>query len=53
MKNRYVKKPWEKKKPHKDSVRIKGRVVLSFSRGRNGYGARKDGQRIKLERLRW
>lgn len=50
MKNRLKKMPWEKKQVHKDSVRIKGAGVISFSKGRNSYGAKKDGKRIDLKR---
>jgi len=44
------KKPWERKKKHTDSYRVKGARRITFTIGRNGCGARMDGKRVELKR---
>ena len=46
------KKAWKKKKKHIDSVHIKNAGKITFSRGRNGFGARMDGK-IQVLKKKW
>jgi len=49
-KTRRASDPKRRRRTHKDSVHIAGRRKVTFSRGRNGHGARIDGRKQILKK---